>query len=1333
MNRHTRLCSLVLCFAFVLAAQRLAAGPVDLGQPLPPEMLPREGDADARVFPPLLDDYLPRDAAGLPEAAEPAPRASDYDMEGDWTRVAFHIILDNNYELGVLRHPLSGPAALRLTSTPTFEVEPAISPDGTRMAFASNADGDFDIYVATYTPATGNVEEKLGPPVKLTQNTTHDYRPVWSPDGKRLAFYGFVGEQAEVYVINADGSALGNVSNHPADDAYPTWSPDGTKIAFTSTRTGGFRIFVTGAAGGAATQLSTQPGSMYPTWSPDGQKIAYSGDYNGDGWLDLMMMDANGQNQQALLAYPGAHLDLEPRSWAPDGRGIAYTQIEYILYSGQWYILYVYLQAYLLGQSGGWVQQMLGSTYSFDPYWASIDHKPPQSAVAALPAESPGLFTVYWNGADQGPAGLESFDVQVQTDGGAWVDFQAGTGMIQSQYQGWGGQRLAFRSRGRDYAGNVEPWPATPDAVTMVEDDPPVSFIEPLPAYTRAGEALTVRWGGYDVGPSGLAHFTVEYRIGNAGPWVGWATETQSTEGWFDPVGLGIKAGDRVSFRVRAMDNARNFEAWGDPDGDTMTTYYARSVTGRVIDNTGNPVGGASATVSPAALAPVSSGRDGRYGAYMATQASVTLGWAKAGYGALPSMTRATAGDHAASPVLPPAGNAVSNGAFEAAAWGAWQPGGSIAPALATGEAAHTGAKAAALGERRPPFGEAVRLSNTPQVSEHNATATPDGVGNVFLVWMSGDFGEPKSLYSATRRTNGTMTPAQLLRDDVWAYDVVAGSDGQVHLAAAAGGLYVWHQSGEGWTPAAQLPGATGATAVRMIAGPLGRLDMLWSKQWQHLFHQRWQGSSWSASYEVTTPATLSVQQTELALTPDGALHVAWYEFASNDYSMRYRRLDDSGAWSAVAILAEGFSDGFGMGTDATGRAHVVWLSKTSGETSLRYRARSGGGWGPEETLWVGDEGSTFITGVKVSPDGVAHTLVTTDEAVDYVRREPDGTALVEPLPANFQNGSALIVDAGGGAHVAFVMPDAMDMYNVFYAARSPEGQWSTPFNLSRRDRYSHSPTLTAGANGYIYPAWLIESEISGDMGHLWDAAFAAPLPATVSGESTLAQVVNTPPAANHPVLSFVYESSGPLGVAIKQAGGAGATLWSAALPASPGGMRHEWIDMAGFGGQEVKVVFQTAQTAGGPASWAVIDDVSLGAAHTDIAVTGESSGPAYYTVVHTLRVSNGSALAAGNVTLTHALPATLAFVSAEPAPASLSPLRWELGTLDPDEEVVIRVTTALKPGAHPPVVTATATLATGDAELELLNNTAEVASVLEWQASIPVALWVDKSWWMGE
>ena len=79
---------------------------------------------------------------------------------------------------------------------------------------------------------------------RLTHHPAMDYWPVWSPDGKRIAFTTNSDGNYEIYLMNADGSGARNLTCHPAQDNYPTWSPDGTKIAFISNRAGGYDIFV---------------------------------------------------------------------------------------------------------------------------------------------------------------------------------------------------------------------------------------------------------------------------------------------------------------------------------------------------------------------------------------------------------------------------------------------------------------------------------------------------------------------------------------------------------------------------------------------------------------------------------------------------------------------------------------------------------------------------------------------------------------------------------------------------------------------------------------------------------------------------------------------------------------------------------------------------------------------------------------------------------------------------------------------------------------------------------------------------------------------------------
>ena len=103
---------------------------------------------------------------------------------------------------------------MNLTNSKAIHYHPAWSPDGTRIAFDSNREGTFEIYVMN---ANGTN------PRRLTRDGGG--QPSWSPDGTRMAFIGGPAKEADIYVMNADGSNAVNLSNHPARDVAPAWSP----------------------------------------------------------------------------------------------------------------------------------------------------------------------------------------------------------------------------------------------------------------------------------------------------------------------------------------------------------------------------------------------------------------------------------------------------------------------------------------------------------------------------------------------------------------------------------------------------------------------------------------------------------------------------------------------------------------------------------------------------------------------------------------------------------------------------------------------------------------------------------------------------------------------------------------------------------------------------------------------------------------------------------------------------------------------------------------------------------------------------------------------------
>ena len=95
--------------------------------------------------------------------------------------------------------------------------------------------------------------------------------PAWSPDGTKIAFVSDRDGDTEIYVMNADGSHPTNLTNTSAEDRTPAWSPDGTKIAFVSSRDGSAGIYVMNADGSNPTRLvGNINDDFWPTltWSP---------------------------------------------------------------------------------------------------------------------------------------------------------------------------------------------------------------------------------------------------------------------------------------------------------------------------------------------------------------------------------------------------------------------------------------------------------------------------------------------------------------------------------------------------------------------------------------------------------------------------------------------------------------------------------------------------------------------------------------------------------------------------------------------------------------------------------------------------------------------------------------------------------------------------------------------------------------------------------------------------------------------------------------------------------------------------------------------------------
>ena len=191
---------------------------------------------------------------------------------------------------------------------------PAWSPDRQKIAFVSVQDGNADIYVVDVNGSSD--------PIRLTEDSNWDTDPTWSPDSKQIAFASNrdEGDGFQIYVMNADGSEQTRLSNNRPIGTWnstPNWSHDGSQIVFQSSNNSDslFQIYVMSANGeDQPVQLTFEGNNELAEWSPDDKLIAFT--TNRDGNYEIYMMNADGSSQINLTNHPAN--DIAP-AWQPGG------------------------------------------------------------------------------------------------------------------------------------------------------------------------------------------------------------------------------------------------------------------------------------------------------------------------------------------------------------------------------------------------------------------------------------------------------------------------------------------------------------------------------------------------------------------------------------------------------------------------------------------------------------------------------------------------------------------------------------------------------------------------------------------------------------------------------------------------------------------------------------------------------------------------------------------------------------------------------------------------------------------------------------------------------
>jgi Tol biopolymer transport system component len=258
-----------------------------------------------------------------PPTPTPVPPTATAVPRRQW--IAFETKRKNRSDYEIFVMTANGSQMTNLTNSWADDVAPVWSPDGRRIAFISFRDtvagkwgmGPGAVYVMDFDPQTGTASN----PTRVTGKNIDAGWPTWSPDGKRIAFHSAKAGNYDIWAIGVDGSELVNLTQDPSDDQYPAWSPDGTRIAFTSKRSGNQDVWVMNADGSNPVNLTRSPGrDRYPMWSPDGKRFTFN--TSRDGNQEIYIMNADGSNQKNVSLSPDSIEGMA--DWSPDGKRLVF-------------------------------------------------------------------------------------------------------------------------------------------------------------------------------------------------------------------------------------------------------------------------------------------------------------------------------------------------------------------------------------------------------------------------------------------------------------------------------------------------------------------------------------------------------------------------------------------------------------------------------------------------------------------------------------------------------------------------------------------------------------------------------------------------------------------------------------------------------------------------------------------------------------------------------------------------------------------------------------------------------------------------------------------------
>jgi TolB protein len=206
---------------------------------------------------------------------------------------------------------------VRLTAGPWDDRDPAISPDGTRLAFASHREGSWNLYV---------LDLRSGETRRLTSGNAYKAKPNWSPDSQYLVFELYRHDNLDIAIISAQGGDVIPVTGDPAADYQPTWSPGGRVIVWVSMRSGNpelWKMSLDNPNERQYVQLTNTPNvqESNPAFGSNGDIVVYT---DASSPYDVIWgHSATDPSAPAFEAGQGLY-----PTWSPEGSSLASVEVQ---------------------------------------------------------------------------------------------------------------------------------------------------------------------------------------------------------------------------------------------------------------------------------------------------------------------------------------------------------------------------------------------------------------------------------------------------------------------------------------------------------------------------------------------------------------------------------------------------------------------------------------------------------------------------------------------------------------------------------------------------------------------------------------------------------------------------------------------------------------------------------------------------------------------------------------------------------------------------------------------------------------------------------------------